>query len=706
MRYKTIETIPVKRAAKTIEQKQGMCMTAQVREGYLILDIWEDSRHTYRYAMDIKTHEYALKKTESGIWHSQKICNITGEGSYWGGCKWRNGLNISDRDLKLIKDTLKKGYCNGLPAIEQAEEEYCQQKRQRALDSKAERIDRLMKKVHSVPKFSTWILSVLGGDVHYAFWDREEKTYSCTSCGKTASMIKLDTGRDTKIRNNDMVECPLCHAKLQAKKRCSAVEKESQAMLLSPVDETMSVARHFNICVRWRYGARREVGWDEGVRIFLYKNNPKQSFRIYYWQYPKNYVTNFIGLREPWWDTNPANRRMGNEFLYPENIAECLKDTIYEEYTHFFQAAAGREYQTRYNDVMYKMKGCGQQLEYLYKGRYYRLLKEMIDAEWNYGYRLRSGTDIRQFTGIHDMQMLHRLRDKNGGINMMEWLAWTEKTRHKISDKALEFFDRNKIRPSDCGMYRQKMSPDQIMNYLVRQQKEQYPGLSCLRVSEQWSDYLDMCKRLNKDINDPMVYRPKELKRRHDEAVEESNRLRIIESMKRDPAEREQEAQKMREQYPGAEEILKEIREKYEYRTREFLILVPQTLLDIVIEGQALHHCVANTGRYFDRILARETYILFLRKAEDPETPYYTLEVEPNGTIRQHRSYLDEEPNIEYIRGFLKEWQQVIKKRMSKKDHEYAENSRKLREENLKELKENNNTRVLKGLEQDFLEAV
>lgn len=708
MRYKTIENIPIKKPPKELIKKQGMAMAAQVREGYLILDVWDDLKHAYRHAMDTITHEYALKKTATGLWHSRKICNIKGEGSYWGKYKWTDCVNISKKDMKCITDLLQEEtYVTGLRMIDQAEEQYNEQKRERAYNSKAKRIDRLMQKVPPVPNdFSTWLLSVQGEDLQYAFWNREEKTYSCTSCGKTAKMIKLDTGRDTKIRNSDMVECTLCHKRLRVKKRCSAVEKEFQAMLLSPVDETMSVARHFHICICWQSGTRRKVKWDEGVRIFLYKNNPKWNCRIYYRQYPKNYTSTFIGLREPWWDTNPANRRMGNEFLYPGNIAECLKGTSYEEHMHFFEAAAGKGCQMRYNDVMYKMHGCGKALEYFLKGRYYRLTKEMVDEGWNYGYGLRDGTGIRQITGIEDMQMLHRLRDKNGGTNMMAWLAHVSKTQERISDKALEFFDGNKIRPGDCGMQTGNLSPDQIMNYLLRQQKEQYPGLSYSRVLEQWNDYLSMCKNLKKDISDPMVYRPKELKRRHDEAVEETNRQEIMKNMARNPEEKKQRAQKMREQYPGTEEILEEIKEKYEYKTGEFLILVPQSLLDIVIEGQALHHCVASTDRYFERIRTRETYVLFLRKTADPEVPYYTLEVEPNGTIRQHRSYFDEEPNIEYIRGFLKEWQQVIKKRMSRADHEYARNSRRLRKKNIEELKESNNTRVLKGLEQDFLEAI
>ncbi|MFR6220322.1 MAG: hypothetical protein ACLUKO_26930 [Enterocloster bolteae] len=40
--------------------------------------------------------------------------------------------------------------------------------------------------------------------------------------------------------------------------------------------------------------------------------------------------------------------------------------------------------------------------------------------------------------------------------------------------------------------------------------------------------------------------------------------------------------------------------------------------------------------------MQRETYICFPGRLS--RIPYYTIEVEPGGTIRQHRSYLDEEP--------------------------------------------------------------
>ena len=66
---------------------------------------------------------------------------------------------------------------------------------------------------------------------------------------------------------------------------------------------------------------------------------------------------------------------------------------------------------------------------------------------------------------------------------------------------------------------------------------------------------------------------------------------------------------------------------------------------------------------------------------------------------------MDEEPEIEKIKPFLKEWQKEIRARMSEHDHKLAEISKIKREENIEELKQKNNTRVLKGLMEDFMEA-
>ena len=214
-----------------------------------------------------------------------------------------------------------------------------------------------------------------------------------------------------------------------------------------------------------------------------------------------------------------------------------------------------------------------------------------------------------------------------------------------------------------------------------------------------YEDYLSMAEKLGKDLSDPMVYRPRELKRRHDELVE-------AQRLQQDQEKAREAAEKMEERYPGSGTVLEEIKPVYEYEGEHFRIMVPGSFYEITMEGMALHHCVGNTERYFDRILQHETYICFLRRMEEPGKAFCTLEVEPGGTIRQHRGMCDEEPDMEEIRPFLREWQKEIRKRMKAQDHEYARISAIKREENLEELRQKGNTRVLKALMEDLMEVV
>ena len=150
------------------------------------------------------------------------------------------------------------------------------------------------------------------------------------------------------------------------------------------------------------------------------------------------------------------------------------------------------------------------------------------------------------------------------------------------------------------------------MNYIEKQRAAGYQYRTVPEVLGQWGDYLSMCKAQNKNMDDEMVYKPRDLKLRHDQAVTDANQLQIVKEMERNKEVRAAEAKKMREKYPQAEKNLEDIRARYEYENAEYIIIVPHDLVEIIEEGQALHHCAGATERYFDRIESRETYILSL----------------------------------------------------------------------------------------------
>ena len=125
------------------------------------------------------------------------------------------------------------------------------------------------------------------------------------------------------------------------------------------------------------------------------------------------------------------------------------------------------------------------------------------------------------------------------------------------------------------------------------------------------------------------------------------------------------EAKELENQF-HIENIYKKIRKIYEYDGAEYIIRVPDGAKAILEESRFLDHCIQRGTRYFERIAKRESYIFFMRRKADPNTPWYTLEVEPGGTVRQKRSYNnDQYADLEDAKPFIAEWQQVVQGRMT-----------------------------------------
>lgn len=74
---------------------------------------------------------------------------------------------------------------------------------------------------------------------------------------------------------------------------------------------------------------------------------------------------------------------------------------------------------------------------------------------------------------------------------------------------------------------------------------------------------------------------------------------------------------------------------KYEFTDETFSMVVPETAEDLYKEGACLKHCVAS---YIDRFINRKSAILFIRRNNDLNKPFYTMEINPtNDTIVQVR---------------------------------------------------------------------
>lgn len=110
---------------------------------------------------------------------------------------------------------------------------------------------------------------------------------------------------------------------------------------------------------------------------------------------------------------------------------------------------------------------------------------------------------------------------------------------------------------------------------------------------------------------------------------------------------------------------------KYEYTGEELSIVAPRESTELAIEGGTLHHCVAS---FIDPVIRGTENVLFIRRNDMLDKPYYTVAISNSGTIEQIHSFANghltaddqrkayansglEVYNKSFdIIGFLKEW--------------------------------------------------
>lgn len=694
MRRKLVEQTPPPKC-----RKKGWWTIVQDIEGITVLNIFSDGALKTRHCIDITHKDYATLHP-SGEWSGRKI-----EWSYDIETQWMysyydkknlKNFKASPEDEAFLRERFPqpKSFCcddNVFTVISRTEYEWSAGRRENTEIRRRAKVQETMSRIPPLPDdIKEWFYKTeLGED--YAIKADANKVYMCTACREKTPLDAWRLPEGKPVRNNDMVVCPHCGTSIRLKKRRKDIFTYSDFVVVQQVDEKTSVIKFCEgqIIINDR---EKSIWCGEKIRVLSGRHEhtaPKKN--VYYRQYRDGEFDN---------KSNPANCRIaGSQYMYPAEIQEALSGTKMEMWAALFKEFAAQGLKLAYDDMMTCFdKNVHGLMEMLYRGRFYKLLgRESGRLSYTgayYGMLNIKGTTIEDTFRIKNRQLINRLRDRDGGGLMLSWLQWSERNHTKLSDKVLAWLEKNELYPENMAWTKLRFTPEQAMNYIERQKREQYKGMKVRGVINQYEDYMDMCRKLKKNVADEMVYRPRELKRRHDEAAAE---IALRES--------EIRAEEYSERYPEAEKVLGEIKAKLEYSDGSYMIIVPQKISEIVAEGRVLEHCVGKVDRYFDRIAQRETYICFLRKTEEPTAPYYTIEVEPGGTIRQHRGFDDKEPEINKIKPFLREWQKEIRKRMSKEDHELASVSEVKREENIKELQQKNNTRVLEGLMQDFMEA-
>lgn len=164
-----------------------------------------------------------------------------------------------------------------------------------------------------------------------------------------------------------------------------------------------------------------------------------------------------------------------------------------------------------------------------------------------------------------------------------------------------------------------------------------------------YADYLRMARAIGSDMTDEFVLYPRSVKTAHD-AV-----LRVI-----NERERKRKRKEAREKDASIQKVYKKIKKKFSYENDDFVLRPAKTNSELVKEGQTQHICVGSAG-YAGKMIRGESYILFLRKKDHPEKPFYTVEITPQYEILQrHGKYNKEGKEVTAVDAFLEKFRREV----------------------------------------------
>lgn len=150
-------------------------------------------------------------------------------------------------------------------------------------------------------------------------------------------------------------------------------------------------------------------------------------------------------------------------------------------------------------------------------------------------------------------------------------------------------------------------------------------------------DYHRMCIELGVE---PGKKIPADVIARHDKLavmVADIREKKILEKFEKQAAENK----KLVEQLPSDE---------------QYTILAPEEPSDLVNEGNALNHCV---GSYGKRVASGDSKIFFLRKKNNLNVPYVTIELNANNALMQSRAFSNTDPSKEDLQ-YIYRWMDII----------------------------------------------
>lgn len=479
----------------------------------------------------------------------------------------------------------------------------------------------------------------------YIFYDYQRKAPGHAYCTACRHEVRI-----AAAKHNTSGLCPRCKKKITFKcrgRRGRIFDRET-VQVLQKAEGNGLVLRIIKV---YRSFADSDIPnhfeiWENARQFITLSSSGQCSVDAYYYHYKAGYdLTPWCNGYRPVFDRWKYNFTADmSGVLYQRNLSDTLKDTpwAYSQLEAFSGIASFSGVATFLSAYIKRPK-----IEHLIKMKLYRLVSGIIYGGYSYSALQAinfNGENMRAILGI-DRPYFPLLRELNPSIDQLHLIRQLLQADHKPSTEQIKWFIASKISNADAAKeLLAHMSVHKLQRYVEQQfapedeaalKRVDYYKMNTLITD--YHDYLCMCKELQYDVKNSFILFPRELKTAHDSVAKTLKDKRTAEHEK------------------AIAGSFDEWQKRYQYQSKELMMIPPHSAKEIVDEGAALHHCVR---LYVKNVAEKKSVILFVRSVDEPDKSLCTVEVK-DGQVTQARGFDNEEPPAQ-ITAFIEQWKQRV----------------------------------------------
>ena len=519
--------------------------------------------------------------------------------------------------------------------------------RHRELERKWKKQRAIIERMKYVPVLPRDLKGFIHREVmpQYTFYDYQRKGPErafCTACRHEVSIAAA--------KHNASGTCPRCKKKITFKSRGKRgrIFDRATVQVLQKAEGNGLVLRIIKV---YRSFADSDIPnhfeiWENARQFITLSSSGQCSVDAYYYHYKAGYdLTPWCNGYRPVFDRWKYNFTADmSGVLYQRNLSDTLKDTpwAYSQLEAFSGIASFSGVATFLSAYIKRPK-----IEHLIKMKLYRLVSGIIYGGYSYSALQAinfNGENMRAILGIH-RPYFPLLRELNPSIDQLHLIRQLLQADHKPSTEQIKWFIASKISNADAAKeLLAHMSVHKLQRYVEQQfapedeaalKRVDYYKMNTLITD--YHDYLCMCKELQYDVKNSFILFPRELKAAHDSVAKTLKDKRTAEQEK------------------AIAGSFDEWQKRYQYQSKELMMIPPHSAKEIVDEGAALHHCVR---LYVKNVAEKKSVIIFVRRVDEPDKSLCTVEVK-DGQVTQARGFDNAEPPAQ-ITAFIEQWKQRV----------------------------------------------